>query len=201
MDFELPEEKKILMHTVRQFMAKECPPEYVTDIDETGEFPHEFWRKIAQLGWFGVGIPEEYGGSGGDVMDLVILVKEMAKYSMSLAVAYTLGALWGGVVILTCGTEEQKSSLLPKIARGELIFSMALTEPGGGTDLLALKSEARQDGGNLVINGQKPLSPVPAKLITSTHWCVTRQARFHYINSTENKDPDAENFALLLCRE
>ncbi len=174
MDFELTEERRLLRQVAHSFMTKECPGQYLKEMDEKGEFPHEFCEKIAQIGWFGVGIPEEYGGSGGDVLDLVILFKEMAKQSLSLAVAYSLTALWGGVTILATGTEEQKRLYLPQIARGELRFAMALTEPSGGTDLLSLQSKARRDNGDYIINGQKTF--------------ITGASHAHYITTLVRTD-------------
>jgi butyryl-CoA dehydrogenase len=155
MDFGFTEEQKLLEETVRRFVEKECPREYLREIDEKGEFPFKIWEKIAQMGWFGIGIPEEYGGSGGDIMDLLIVLKGLTKPSMALGVAYTLGVLWGGETFLAWGTEEQKRFYLPEISRGKLRFDMALTEPSGGTDLLMLRAEARLKDGHYIINGQK----------------------------------------------
>ena len=155
MDFSLTEEQKLLQETVRRFMTKEFTSQYLRDIDEKSEFPFEFWEKIAQMGWFGAYIPREYGGSNGDIMDLVILIMGMAKRSMALGVAYMLGSLWGGETFTICGTKEQKQLYLPKIAKGKLCFSMALTEPSGGTDLFSLQSKARSVNGHYILNGQK----------------------------------------------
>jgi len=155
MDFEFTKEQKLLEETVRRFVEKECPREYLREIDKKGEFPLKVWEKIAQMGWFGIAIPEEYGGSGGDVMDLLIVLKGLTRRSMALGVAYTLGVLWGGETILACGTEDQKRYYLPEIAKGKFRFAMALTEPSGGTDLLSLRAKARVEDGHYIINAQK----------------------------------------------
>ena len=154
MDFELTEEQKLLQETVRRFM-KNFPGEYLREVDQKGEFPSVFYEKIAEMGWFGAGISEEYGGSGGNIIDLVIIVNGIANRSMALAVAYMLGALWGGETFKICGTEDQKRTYLPQVAEGKLRFAMALTEPSGGTDLLSLQTKATLENGYYILNGQK----------------------------------------------
>lgn len=156
MDFELTEQQELLRKMVVEFVKKECPREYAREIDEKEEFPHQIWPKLAKVGLLGVAIPEEYGGSGGDIIDMTLVIKELSKGNGAVAFAYFLTVCFGGKSIGFYGTEEQKKLYLPRLATGELKFSLALTEPGGGTDILgSLTTSAKEEGGQFVVNGQK----------------------------------------------
>lgn len=157
MDFEFTEAQKMLRNTVRQFVEKELTKEYVRKWDEDDNMrwlSPEILRAANELGLFAIAVPKEYGGLGGDVVDEVIVIEEVARRSPTAA--FGLG---GGMFVrlfLGHGTEEQKKAYLPKMAKGETGFAIGLTEPAGGTDLLgAISTSAVADGGDYVINGQK----------------------------------------------
>lgn len=158
MEFSLTEEQKLIKDAARDFLEKECPGDLVREMEEdhTG-YSLELWRKMADLGWPGLIFPAQYGGSEGDFLDLVILLEEMGRYLPPVPFLPTV--ILGGLPILYGGTEEQKQELLPKIARGELILTMALTEfetgyPASGIDVKAFKEK-----NNFLISGTKLFVP------------------------------------------
>lgn len=153
--FELTEEQKLLKDTVRKYLEKKCPREYLRDLDEKEEYPHELFKGMATLGWLGLTFPEKYGGSGGNAIDAAILLEELGRAVQGCAFGYVSSVCFGGRSIDLFGNERQKSFYLPKLINGEIMFAMALTEPGGGTDILNMKTYAdiKEDG--FIINGQK----------------------------------------------
>jgi acyl-CoA dehydrogenase len=157
MDFAFTQEQELLRATVREFCSKEINKEKVREWEETLDFmPQELWDKMAALGFFASGVPPEYGGEGSDMVTAMVAFEEISK--ASTAVALGVGATIGfGLRPLTVlGTDEQKRRYLPQLAEGKLKFSLALTEPAGGTDVLgAISTYADRDGDDFVINGQK----------------------------------------------
>jgi acyl-CoA dehydrogenase len=159
MDFGFTEEQKLLRESMREFVNKEIKGEYARDLDEDPSkmfIDDAMWQKIKDLGIFAASVPEEYGGLSGSFMDDVIITEEFARGSAAVAMSFGATTGFGARTILFSGNEEQKKYFLPKIAQGEIKFCMAVTEPGGGTDILgALKTIAHQDGDNFIVNGQK----------------------------------------------
>ena len=159
MDFAFTEEQRLLRDSMREFVNKEIKGDYARDLDEDPSkmfIDDAMWQKIKDLGIFAASVPEEYGGLGGSFMDDVIIAEEFARGSCAVAMSFGATTGFGARTILFSGNEEQKKYFLPKIAQGEIKFCMAVTEPGGGTDILgALKTFARQDGDNFIVNGQK----------------------------------------------
>jgi len=157
MDFAFTEEQELLRAAVREFCEKEITSEKVREWEETLDFmPQEVWDKAADMGLFSASIPEAYGGDGVDMVTAMIGFEEISKAStaVALGVGATIG--FGSRPIIELGTEEQKQEFLPQIAEGKLRFSLALTEPAGGTDILgAISTYAESDGDDFVINGQK----------------------------------------------
>ena len=154
MEFGFSEEQKILRESVSNFMEKECPPKYVRDLDEKEEYPYELYGKMAKLGWFGLPIPEEYGGSGMGAGDLVILGDEMSRFTFEIAAGFGI-SIFCGLNIIEYGTEEQKKYYIPRVIENSLRLSIAITEPNAGSDAAALSTSAVRDGDSWVINGQK----------------------------------------------
>ena len=159
MDFGFTDEQKLLRDSMREFVNKEIKGEYARDLDEDPSkmfIDDAMWQKIKDLGIFAASVPEEYGGLGGSFMDDVIIAEEFARGSVAVAMSFGATTGFGARSILFSGNEEQKKYFLPKIAQGEIKFCMAVTEPGGGTDILgALKTFARQVGDNFIVSGQK----------------------------------------------
>jgi acyl-CoA dehydrogenase len=111
---------------------------------------------LADLGFIGVSFPEEYGGTKGTIIDQTIIVEELSRGFTALALIYLLGVCFGGITIMKHGHEDQKAKYMKKLLNGEIVFSLGMTEPGGGTDILgAMKTKAVKDGNRYIINGQK----------------------------------------------
>ena len=158
MDLGLSEEQEMLKTSARDFLQRECPKKLVKQLDESDEgYSPELWRKMAQLGWLGLLFPEEYGGSGGSFLDLVVLLEEMG-YNILPGPFFSTVVL-GGSPILAAGNEEQKKELLPNIANGEAILTLALPEPSVRYDAAAVKATAEARNGEYVINGTKLFVP------------------------------------------
>ncbi|GAA4376191.1 acyl-CoA dehydrogenase family protein [Agromyces bauzanensis] len=149
----LNEEEVLLVDTVRQFVDREVMPS-VRDVEHANEYPEQWIDQMKQIGVYGLAIPEEFGGAPVSMPCYVQVTEELARGWMSLA-----GAMGGHTVvaklILTFGTDDQKQKYLPAMATGELRATMALTEPGGGSDLQAMATVAVADGDDLVVNGSK----------------------------------------------
>lgn len=156
MNFQFTEEQLALQKLMRRFVEKEMPKDAVAAWDEEGEFPVPLLEAMAKVGLMGASVPQEYGGTGGGVMEEVIVLEELARHSSSVALAYGMDVCFGAVTLLRQGSEEQRNRFLPKIASGEYHFALSLTEPNGGTDILgAMKTVAREDGDDFIINGSK----------------------------------------------
>ena len=154
MDIGLSEEQEILKASVRDFLARECPKKLVKELDESDKgYSPELWRKMAELGWMGLVFPEEYAGGGGTFLDLVVLLEEMG-YNILPGPFFSTVVL-GGLPILKAGSEEQKKKFLSGIARGELILTMALTEPTASYDASAIAVKASPRNSDYSINGTK----------------------------------------------
>ncbi|MER7011722.1 acyl-CoA dehydrogenase family protein [Saccharopolyspora sp. NPDC000359] len=149
----LSADEKLAVETVRDFVDKSAKP-VVAELEHANTYPEALVEQMKELGTFGLAIPEEYGGTPVSTPCYVLIVEELARGWMSLA-----GAMGGHTVVskllLAFGTEEQKRRYLPGMATGEVRATMALTEPGGGSDLQALTTTARRDGEEYVINGAK----------------------------------------------
>ena len=153
MSLHLSEDEAYLVSTVRQFVDRDVKPT-VREVEHANEYPEKWIEQMKQIGIFGLAVPEEYGGSPVSMPCYVEVTEQLARGWMSLA-----GAMGGHTVVAKLlalfGTEEQKQRYLPDMATGEIRATMALTEPGGGSDLQALTTSARRDGDDLVINGSK----------------------------------------------
>jgi alkylation response protein AidB-like acyl-CoA dehydrogenase len=149
----LTEEERLLVQTVRAFIDRDVKPT-VRDVEHANEYPEKWIEQMKQIGIYGLAIPEEYGGSPVSMPCYVLVTQELSRGWMSLA-----GAMGGHTVVaklLTLfGTEEQKKTYLPAMATGEVRATMALTEPGGGSDLQNMTTTALPDGQDLVITGTK----------------------------------------------
>ena len=154
MDFSFTEEQNILIKSVHDFMTKECPPEYVKELDEKEEYPYELYKKMADLGWFGLAFPEEYGGSGLGAVDFVSVGEAMSNHSFEIAAGFGI-SIFCGLNIIENGTDEQKKEYIPGIISNEKRLSIAITEPNAGSDAASLTTSAVLDKDEWVINGQK----------------------------------------------
>ena len=154
MDFEFTEEQRMLRDSVRKMMAKFATPEYVRKLDREQAFPDELYAEWLNMGLFRMPFPEEYGGLGGNVIDMVIIAEELSYKSFDLFTAYG-GPVFCGLNILRKGTEEQKRHWIPKMLAGEVKFSISMSEPDAGSDIGAMRTNAKREGNDWLINGQK----------------------------------------------
>ncbi len=154
MDLELTEEQKLLQKSVREFAESEVRP-LAKELDETGDFPRELFKKAAELGLTGVTFPESEGGAGFDHVAYTIVIEEISRCCGST------GVILSGHNSLYCdpvhrfGTEEQKKKLLVPFGRGEKIGCFALTEPQAGSNAAALQTRAVRKGDTYIVNGTK----------------------------------------------
>ncbi len=157
MDFALSEEQEMLQKSARDFLSAECPKSLVREI-EAGDLGYspELWKRMAALGWMGLALPEEYGGAEFSLLDLAVLFEEFGRAAMPGPMfSTTVGAL----AVLEFGTEEQKRTLLPKVATGELIVTMAMAEPEVNEDPRFITTRAESRDGGYVITGSKLFVP------------------------------------------
>lgn len=155
MDFDLTEGQRTIRDGLRTFLTRECPIEYVRACDEAERFPDELYAKLAEQGWLGLAIPEEYGGMGGSCTDLAVFLEEFAAHFEAGANIYYTTIVIATDALTHFGSEQQKRELLPKLARGEIRFAFSLSEPNSGSDAASLRTRAVMDGNEWVINGQK----------------------------------------------
>ncbi len=170
MDFRFSEEEERLREEVRQFCQKEPPESFPCEIEDEGYgfggWSSAFTRRLGQKGWLSISWPKEYGGLGRSIMERFVAAEELAYHR-----APQYGHLFGDAVaagILGYGTEEQKKTFLPQMARGDILWATGLSEPGAGSDLLNTATRAAKDSDNYILNGQK-IWPTGAHL---ADWCL-----------------------------
>jgi alkylation response protein AidB-like acyl-CoA dehydrogenase len=139
---------------VRKLQAKHAPRDYIRRLEQEGRYPYELYQAWVDAGLFGVAFPEQYGGSGGSVADLAIVVYEIAYGSIDFQMSFG-GCVFCGLNILRKGTEEQKQYWLPKLISGERRMSISISEPEAGSDVGNIRTRAVRDGGSFIVNGQK----------------------------------------------
>ncbi|QFZ23102.1 acyl-CoA dehydrogenase family protein [Saccharothrix syringae] len=154
LDFRLDEEHEALRKTVEEFARAEVAP-VIGGYYEREEFPYGIVAKMGRMGLFGLPFPEEHGGMGGDYFALCLALEELARVDSSVAITLEAGVSLGAMPIHRFGTDEQKATWLPRMAAGEVLGAFGLTEPGGGSDAGALRTTARLDGDEWVLNGTK----------------------------------------------
>jgi butyryl-CoA dehydrogenase len=153
-NLDLTEEQQLLQRSVREFAEAEVKP-HAKEIDETGRFPLDTFRKAAELGLTGVAVPENYGGAGMDHVSYAIVIEEISRVCASTGVILSVQNSLYCDPILRFGTEEQKQKFLVPYACGEKIGCYALTEPQAGSNAAALTTKAVRKGDTYVINGTK----------------------------------------------
>ena len=154
MDHHLSHEYAELQKTVAAFAHDVIAP-VIGDLYEARAFPYDIVRQMGEMGLFGLPIPEEYGGMGGDYFALCLTLEEIARVDSSVAITLEAAVSLGAMPIYRFGTEEQKRTWLPRLVTGDMLGAFGLTEPGGGTDAGAARTTARLDGDEWVINGTK----------------------------------------------
>jgi alkylation response protein AidB-like acyl-CoA dehydrogenase len=157
MDFSFSDEQLSFQDSVRKWVDREAPKAWARQLERDEEhYPFELWQKFSDAGFHGIGINEEYGGQGGDVVMQMILGRELARTLGGLAWIWGITSFAGSKSIGAYGSDAQKRRFLPEIAAGRLRAAISFTEPGGGTDVLgALRTEAKRGDGGWIINGEK----------------------------------------------
>jgi alkylation response protein AidB-like acyl-CoA dehydrogenase len=157
MDLGLSEEQELLRNSAREFLEKECPEEHVRAMEEDAKgYSPELWKKMADLGWHGLMIPEEYGGAGFSFLDLCVLVEETGR---ALLPGPFMPNQVAAAQLLVTGSAAQKAKYLPKIADGSAIHTYAITEPNGRWDMDGIQMAATASGADFVLNGTKLFVP------------------------------------------
>ena len=154
MDFTLSSEQEILRESVRNFAEKEIRP-LAVELDRKEEFSYDTMQKMADLGLFGITVPEKYGGQGMDYLSYIIATEEIARVDGSHAATVAAENSLGIGPIYYFGSEEQKHKYLPKLCSGEILWGFGLTEPNAGSDAMGSKTTAVLDNDQWVINGSK----------------------------------------------
>lgn len=156
MNFEITDEQKMMRDGVRQ-IAEDFGLDYWREKDDKHEFVHELWSELGKNGYIGVAVPEKFGGVGLGMMEMTMVIEELAKGGAGSTVAqlFMLTPVFGGVTIDLHGSEAQKEQYLTKMSAGQLNFCMALTEPNAGSNSLEITTTARKEEDHYVINGQK----------------------------------------------
>ena len=153
MNYFLTEEQQMIQELCRQIATERIAP-VAAKYDESGEFPWDIVKVLAESDLFGIYIPEKYGGTGGGVMDLVVATEELSRACGGIALALAATAL-GTFPLLLFGSEEQKEKYLPDIASGKRLVAFALTEPDAGSDAGGIKTTAKKTADGYVLNGSK----------------------------------------------
>src|SRR6476619_804733 len=154
MNFELSDEQRLLRDTVREFALQEVKP-VAEELDRTKAFPYEIVEKLGGLGLMGIPFPQEYGGGGADTLSYVLAVEELARIDSSVCITMAAHTSLGTMPIYLWGSEEQKSEWLPRLCSGERLASFGLTEPEAGSDAGNVRTTARLEDGEWVIDGAK----------------------------------------------
>jgi len=145
----------MLRTTLERFVEKEMPREAVRQWERGEPMPDNLLAKLSDLGVFGACVPEEYGGSGRDIIATMVTIEELNRRSALVATLYIMGACYAGMNLLECASATQKAQLLPRVAEGDLLFAYGLTEPDVGSDLASVAATAVRDGDDVIVNGSK----------------------------------------------
>lgn len=150
-----PDHVTALRRQLQRFVAEKAPREKRRAWDKAHAWPRDLFRELADMGVCALTVPEAYGGAGQDILAAVAAIEELSRAGAFLAGPFIHCAFYGGMNIAENGSPAQKQELLPKLARGELLFAYGLSEPDVGGDLSSVRTTGRVEGGELVVNGAK----------------------------------------------
>ena len=154
MDFELTEDQKMLKETVARFVDNEVAPR-AAELDETERFPSESFRAMAEMGLFGISLPEAYGGSGADFLSCVLVMEQLSRGCVSTANTYGAHAILCTENIFRNGNEAQRRKYLPDLIAGKTVGALCITEPEAGSDAMSMRTRAVRKGDRYILNGTK----------------------------------------------
>jgi alkylation response protein AidB-like acyl-CoA dehydrogenase len=172
-NYELTDEQELVRQTVRDFAVSQVAP-VAEELDREERFPYEIVAGLAELGLMGIPIPEEFGGAGADTVSYAIAIEELTRIDSSVAITLAAHHSLGTMPILRFGSEEQKRQWLPELASGRRLAAFGLTEAGAGSDAGALRTTARLEDGEWVVDGSKTFITNAGTPLTA---CVTITAR------------------------
>ena len=174
-DYLFTEEQEMIHDLCRQITDEKIRP-VAAELDRTGKFPRDIMNVMAESDCFGIYIEEKYGGMGGGVLDLCMVVEEFSRACGGMGVGFAVNAL-GSFPILVGGTDEQKERWLPGIAAGEKLIAFGLSEKDAGSDAGAMTTLAEKDGDEYVLNGDKKWNTGGAVAAYNTIFAVTEPGR------------------------
>jgi short/branched chain acyl-CoA dehydrogenase len=154
MDFDFGDEHRLIQQTVRDFALQEVAP-VAEELDREKRFPYEIVRQLGELNLMGIPFPQEHGGGGGDSLAYALAVEELTRVDSSVAITLCAHTSLGTQPIYLFGSEEQKAEWMPRLCAGEVLGAFGLTEPEAGSDAGNVRTKARLDGGEWVIDGAK----------------------------------------------
>jgi alkylation response protein AidB-like acyl-CoA dehydrogenase len=149
------EDIRLIRDSVRRFVATHMPRESARKWDKDNIFPREVYAELGKMGVMGLTVPAEYGGQGVDLPATMTVIEELARRSSAIACPYIMAACYAGMNLVESGSEVQKRALLPKVAKGELLFAYGLSEPNVGGDLAMVETSARREGNRILLSGTK----------------------------------------------
>lgn len=176
MDFELAEEQQMVRETTRAFVEREVKP-VAQRLDREAIYPSELVKRLGELGLMGILVPQEFGGSGMDLLSCVVAMEEISKAWASLAVAMSVQNSLVCAPIARFGSAAQKKKYLPSLARGERLGCYALTEPGSGSDAGSIQTRAKRVDDDFVLNGNKIFATNGNRADLAIVYAVTDPAR------------------------
>ncbi len=154
MDFELNRTQKDIQKAVRDFVKGEFDRELAGELEQRREFPFRVWKMACELGLIGIHFPEKYSGQGLGFLEDILVIEELCRGDSSIGSAIALSS-FTSEIIMHHGSDEQKASYLPAVAGGKMLSAGAFSEPGQGGDVSSMKTSAKRDGAEWVINGRK----------------------------------------------
>jgi alkylation response protein AidB-like acyl-CoA dehydrogenase len=187
MDLSFAEEQEMSRDSVRKLMARIATPDYIRRLDREKMYPTELYDAWVEAGLLGVPFPEEYGGIGGNLVDVAIVSEELGRTSADFPMVYA-ASLFCGLNVFRNGTEEQRRYWIPKVISGEIKMSIGISEADAGSDVGAMKTTARRDSDHWVINGRKT-------------WQTGAAGKRNVINvyvKTDNRAPYRQGMSLIL---
>jgi short/branched chain acyl-CoA dehydrogenase len=173
MNFDLSDEHELVRRTAREFAEERIAP-VADELDRESRFPYELVAELAELGFMGLPVPEEWGGAGGDTLSYAIAIEELTRIDSSVAITVAAHTSLGTMPILLFGSDEQKRQWLPDLAAGRKLAAFGLTEPDAGSDAGATRTRAELRDGTWIVNGSKIFITNAGTEISA---CVTITAR------------------------
>jgi alkylation response protein AidB-like acyl-CoA dehydrogenase len=171
MNLALSETQEMIRKSARDFLSSKCPKTLVREMEQDDQgYSPVLWQQMAELGWMGLVFPEKYGGAGMSFLDIAMLLEEMGRACLPSPFFSTV--VLGGLPILDLGSEKQKEEYLPKISNGEIVLTLALTEPSARYDASSITVKATANGNDYIISGTKLF--IPDAHIADYMLCVAR---------------------------